>query len=110
MPINSGDTAWMLIASSLVLLMIPALGLFEAGLLRRKNTVAIFMQVFFGMALLSGMWFIFGFSLTFGPDTAALVGSLDWRFVKGVPFHSSLKYGPTIPGVLFVKCELLSAV
>jgi Amt family ammonium transporter len=110
MPINSGDTAWMLIASSLVLLMIPALGLFEAGLLRRKNTVSIFMQIFFGMALLSVMWFIFGFSLTFGPDTAGLVGNLDWTFLKGVPFDSSLKYAPTIPGVLFVKFEMMFAV
>src|SRR6478609_2980897 len=110
MPINSGDTAWMLIASSLVLLMIPALGLFEAGLLRRKNTVSIFMQIFFGMALLSVMWFIFGFSLTFGPDTAGLVGNLDWTFLKGVPFDNSLKYAPTIPGVLFVKFEMMFAV
>src|SRR5689334_4684545 len=108
--INSGDTAWMLIASSLVLLMIPALGLFEAGLLRRKNTVSIFMQIFFGMALLSVMWFIFGFSLTFGPDTAGLVGNLEWTFLKGVPFDSSLKYAPTIPGVLFVKFEMMFAV
>lgn len=110
MPINSGDTAWMLIASSLVLLMIPALGLFEAGLLRKKNTVSIFMQIFFGMALLSVMWFTFGFSLTFGHDTAGLVGNLDWTFLKGVPYDSSLSFAPTIPGVLFAKFEMMFAV
>ena len=77
--------------------MIPALGLFEAGLLRKKNTVSIFMQIFLGVALLSVMWFVFGFSLTFGPDTAGLVGNLDWTFLKGVPFDSSLNYAPTIP-------------
>lgn len=110
LPINPGDTAWMLVASSFVLLMIPALGLFEAGLLRKKNTVSIFMQIFFGVALLSVMWFVFGFSLTFGPDTAGLVGNLDWTFLKGVPFDSSLKYAPTIPGVLFVKFEMMFAV
>ena len=86
MPIDSGDTAWILIAGSLVLLMIPALGLFEAGLLRRKNTVSIFMQIFFGLALLSVMWFVFGFSLVFGPDTAGIVGNLDYVFLKGVPW------------------------
>ncbi|MHB8603188.1 MAG: hypothetical protein ACYC6W_05530 [Nitrosotalea sp.] len=48
--------------------MIPALGLFEAGLLRRKNTVSIFMQIFFGLAILSVMWFTVGFSLSFGPE------------------------------------------
>ena len=90
MAINSGDTAWMLIASSLVLLMIPALGFFEAGLLRKKSTVSIFMQIFFGLALLSVMWFTFGFSLTFGPDTAGLVGNLDWTFLKDVPSNNSL--------------------
>src|SRR6476661_358447 len=108
--IDTGDTAWMLIASSLVLLMIPSLGLFEAGLLRKKNTVSIFMQIFFGMALLSVMWFTFGFSLTFGHDTAGLVGNLDWTFLKGVPYDSSLSFAPTIPGVLFAKFEMMFAV
>lgn len=110
MPIDSGDTAWMLIAGSLVLLMIPALGLFESGLLRKKNTVSIFMQIFFGLALLSVMWFIFGFSLSFGPDNQGLVGNLDWTFLKGVPFSEPLEqYAPTIPGVLFVKFQLMFA-
>jgi ammonium transporter, Amt family len=111
LPIDTGDTAWMLIASSLVLLMIPSLGLFEAGLLRKKNTVSIFMQIFFGMALLSVMWFIFGFSLSFGPDTAGLAGNLEWNFLKGVPWDSALtEYAPSIPGVLFVKFEMMFAV
>jgi ammonium transporter, Amt family len=111
LPIDTGDTAWMLIASSLVLLMIPSLGLFEAGLLRKKNTVSIFMQIFFGMALLSVMWFIFGFSLSFGPDTAGLAGNLEWTFLKGVPWDSALtQYAPNIPGVLFVKFEMMFAV
>ena len=109
MPIDSGDTAWMLVAGSLVLLMIPALGLFESGLLRKKNTVSIFMQIFFGLALLSVMWFVFGFSLSFGPDTGGVVGNLDWVFLKGVPWDDSLDYAPTIPGVLFVKFQLMFA-
>ena len=57
MVLDSGDTAWMLVAGSLVLLMIPALGLFESGLLRKKNAASIFMQIFFGLAMLSGpLW------------------------------------------------------
>lgn len=110
MPIDSGDTSWMLVAGSLVLLMIPALGLFESGLLRKKNTVSIFMQIFFGLALLSVMWFTFGFSLSFGEDNAGFIGSLDWPFLKGVPWDAPLeKYAPTIPGVLFVKFQLMFA-
>jgi len=111
LPIDTGDTAWMLVAGSLVLLMIPALGLFEAGLLRRKNTVSIFMQIFFGLALLSVMWFTFGFSLTFGPSTGGVVGNLDWVFLKGVPWDEPLdQYAPNIPGVLFAKFQMMFAV
>ncbi|HSG74164.1 MAG TPA: ammonium transporter, partial [Nitrosopumilaceae archaeon] len=110
MPIDSGDTAWMLVAGSLVLLMIPALGLFESGLLRKKNTVSIFMQIFFGLALLSVMWFTFGFSVSFGEDTAGLAGNFDWVFLKGIPWDEPLEqYAPTIPGVLFVKFQLMFA-
>ncbi len=92
--------------------MIPALGLFESGLLRKKNAVSIFMQIFFGLALLSVMWFVFGFSLSFGEDTTGLgiVGNLDWVFLKGVPWDAPLEqYAPTIPGVLFVKFQLMFA-
>ncbi len=110
MPIDSGDTSWMLIASSLVLLMIPALGLFESGLLRRKNTVSIFMQIFFGLAVLSVMWFTFGFSVTFGPDINGLIGNLDWAFLHHVSSSSSVSFAPTIPGVLFANFEMMFAV
>ncbi|NJK77885.1 MAG: ammonium transporter [Nanoarchaeota archaeon] len=110
MPIDTGDTAWMLVAGSLVLLMIPALGLFESGLLRKKNAVSVFMQIFFGLALLSVMWFVFGFSLSFGPDeSGGFIGNMDWVFLKGVPWDDALDYAPTIPGVLFVKFQLMFA-
>ena len=108
--IDTGDTAWMLIAGCLVLLMIPALGLFESGLLRKKNVVSIFMQIFFGMSLLSVMWFVFGFSLSFGPSTTGIIGNLDWSFLKGIPWDAPLEqYAPSIPGVLFVKFQLMFA-
>lgn len=110
MVLDSGDTAWMLVAGSLVLLMIPALGLFESGLLRKKNAASIFMQIFFGLALLSVMWFVFGFSLSFGPSTEGIMGNMDWVFLKGVPSDAPLEqYAPTIPGVLFVKFQLMFA-
>src|SRR3989344_6059259 len=110
MVLDSGDTAWMLVAGSLVLLMIPALGLFESGLLRKKNTASIFMQIFFGLALLSVMWFVFGFSVSFGPSIQGLVGNMDWVFLKDVPYDAPLeRYAPTIPGVLFVKFQLMFA-
>ena len=110
MVLDSGDTAWMLVAGSLVLLMIPALGLFESGLLRKKNAASIFMQIFFGLAMLSVMWFIFGFSISFGESTMGLVGNMDWVFLKGIPSDAPLEqYAPTIPGMLFVKFQLMFA-
>ena len=108
--IDTGDTAWMLVAGMLVLLMIPALGLFESGLLRKKNVVSILSQIIFGLALLSVMWFVFGFSLSFGPSTTGVIGNLDWSFLKGIPWDAPLEqYAPSIPGVLFVKFQLMFA-
>ena len=91
MVLDTGDTAWMLVAGALVLLMIPALGLFEAGLLRKKNTVSILMQIIFGLAILSVMWFAFGFSLSFSPSDNGIIGGLDWAFLRDVPVHEPLE-------------------
>ena len=112
MPLDTGDTTWMILAGSLVFLMIPALALFEAGLLRKKNAVSIFMQIFFGLAFLSMMWFTFGFSLAFGPDeTGGAIGNLDWSFLKGVPWDKPLEqYAKTIPGVTFSQFQMVVAV
>ena len=66
--VDPGDTAWVATATILVLGMLPGLALFEAGLLRSKNTVSITLQVMGGLSVLSTMWFLFGFSLTFGPS------------------------------------------
>ncbi len=111
MVLDTGDTAWMLVAGSFVLLMIPALGLFEAGLLRKKNTVSILMQIIFGLAVLSVLWFAFGFSLSFAPSDNGIIGSLDWAFLNDVPIHAPIdQYAPTIPGILFVKFQLMFAV
>ncbi|NMI84230.1 MAG: ammonium transporter, partial [Candidatus Nitrosopelagicus brevis] len=105
MLIDTGDTAWMLVAGMLVLLMIPALGLFESGLLRKKNVVSILSQIIFGLALLSVMWFVFGYSLSFGPSQDGMIGNLDHAFVKGIPWDEPLE-GMSIPGVLFVKFQM----
>jgi len=112
LPLDTGDTTWMILAGSLVFLMIPALALFEAGLLRKKNAVSIFMQIFFGLAFLSMMWFTFGFSLAFGPDeTGGAIGNLDWSFLKGVPWDKPLEqYAKTIPGVTFSQFQMVVAV
>ncbi len=109
--LDTGDTTWIILAGALVFMMIPALALFEAGLLRRKNAVSVFMQVFFGLGFLSLMWFLFGFSMAFGPDESGLIGGSDFVFLKGVPWDEPLEeYAPTIPGMSFVQFQMVVAV
>ena len=85
---NTGDTAWVLISSALVLGMtIPGLAFFYGGLVRRKNVLSILMQCFIITCVISLQWFLFGYSLAFGPDTGwGIIGSLKWaglNFVGG---------------------------
>ena len=69
---NSGDTAWMLTATALVMIMLPGLALFYGGLVRRKNVLSTIMHSFFGLAIVSVVWVLIGFSLAFGPDANRL--------------------------------------
>ena len=65
---DSGDTAWMLMSTALVMVMLPGLALFYGGLVRRKNVLSTIMHSFFGLALVSIVWVVIGFTLAFGPD------------------------------------------
>ena len=110
MPIDTGDTTWMLISTGLVMMMTPALGFFEAGLIRAKNTLSIIMQTFSGLAILSILWFIIGFTLVFAPSQGGIIGGLDWFFFNNVPMNDSVDYAPTIPGVTFASYQMMFAV
>ena len=78
--IDTGDTAWLLIATALVMVMLPGLALFYGGLVRRKNVLSTIMHSFFGLALVSVVWVVVGFSLAFGTDVGGLglIGDLDY--------------------------------
>ncbi|HYY67868.1 MAG TPA: ammonium transporter [Nitrososphaeraceae archaeon] len=110
MAIDTGDTTWMLISTGLVMLMTPALGFFEAGLIRSKNALSVLVQTFSGLAILSALWFILGFTLVFGPSQGGIIGGLDWIFFRDVPVNGSLDYAPTIPGVTFASFQMMFAV
>lgn len=110
MPIDTGDTTWMFVSTGLVLLMVPALGFFEAGLLRLKNSLSVIMQTFSGLAILSTIWFVVGFTLTFGPSNGGFIGGLDYLFFNNVPVDESLDIAPTIPGVTFATFQMMFAV
>ena len=109
---NSGDTAWVLTSTALVMLMtIPGLAFFYGGLVRRKNVLSILMQCFIIMCVISLQWVLFGYSLAFGPDTGqGMIGSLDWaglRHVGGLPFKD---YAETIPHSVFMIFQCMFAV
>jgi len=110
MAIDTGDTTWMLISTGLVMMMTPALGFFEAGLIRGKNSLSVIMQTFSGLAILSTLWFVLGFTLVFSPSQGGFIGGFDWLFFNNVPFNESLDYSPTTPGVTFATYQMMFAV
>ncbi|HKB55235.1 MAG TPA: ammonia channel protein, partial [Ramlibacter sp.] len=110
--INAGDTAWMLIATALVMVMLPGLALFYGGLVRRKNVLSTIMHSFFGLALVSVLWVVVGFSLAFGKDVGGLglIGNpLDFVGFVSVGLAPNPTYGPTIPFILFAAFQLMFA-
>ena len=109
---NTGDTAWVLISTVLVFAMtIPGLAFFYGGLVRRKNVLSILMQCFIIMCIISLQWVLFGYSLSFAPDTGmGVIGSLKWaglRFVGGQPNGD---YAATIPHSVFMVFQCMFAV
>ncbi|MDD5558250.1 ammonium transporter [Candidatus Methylomirabilis sp.] len=109
--IDSGDTAWMLTSSALVLLMTaPGLALFYAGLVRRKNALGTIMQSFIILALISVQWALWGYSLAFGPDTGGIIGSLAWVGLRGVGLDPNPDYAATIPHQAYMIYQMMFAV
>jgi Amt family ammonium transporter len=108
--IDSGDTAWVLISSALVLLMTaPGLALFYGGMVRQKNALATLMQSFIIMALISIQWVLWGYSLAFGPDKGGLIGGLEWFGLRGVGLDPG-PYSDTIPHQAYMLFQLMFAI
>lgn len=100
--INTGDTAWVLACAALVMFMTPGLGLFYAGMVRRKNVLATILQSFIMCGIVGVLWVVYGYSLAFGPDHHGFIGGFDWIGLRGIgtgiaksPFAAV--YGATIP-------------
>jgi Amt family ammonium transporter len=109
--ISGGDTAWMLVATALVMIMLPGLALFYGGLVRRKNVLSTIMHSFFGLAIVSVLWVLVGFSLAFGTDVGGLglIGGADYLGFANVGLEPNPTYGPTIPFVLFAGFQMMFA-
>jgi len=108
--VNSGDTAWVLASTALVLAMIaPGLTLFYGGLVRSKNVLGTIMHSFVILCLVSVMWVLWGYSLVYGPDRGGVIGGLDWAGLSGVGIDPNPSHGPTIPHQAFVLFQLMFA-
>jgi len=107
--INTGDTSWLLVSTGFVMIMTPALGFFEAGLLRSKNSLSVIMQCFSGLAILSILWIVIGFSLSFSVNNG-IIGGLDWIFLNNVPLDIPLFYAPNIPGISYASFQMMFAI
>ncbi len=107
--INSGDTAWVLASSALVMLMTPGLAFFYGGMVRRKNVLSILMQCCVILGLISVQWVLFGYSLSFGPGTG-FWGGLQWAGLNGVGLEPYADYSATIPHQAFMIFQAMFAV
>lgn len=108
--IDPADTAWVLIASALVLSMImPGLALFYGGLVRSKNVLGTIMHSFVILCVVSLLWILFGYSLAFGPDKWGLIGGLEWAGLREVGLAPHPSYGPTIPHQAFMIFQMMFA-
>jgi len=107
---SSADNAWVLTSSALVLMMTgPGLALFYGGLVRKKNVLATMMQSFALMAIVTVLWALFGYSLSFGPGNH-FVGGLHNAFLRGVSAQPDPDYAATIPQQTFMIFQLMFAI
>ena len=108
--INTGDTAWLLMSTAMVMLMTPGLALFYGGMVRRKNVLGTIMQSFIALGVVTIQWVLFGYSLAFGPDIGGVIGSLAWAGLNGVGPEPNPDYAATVPHQAFMIFQMMFAV
>ena len=106
---DSGDTAWIMVSSALVMLMVPGLALFYGGMVRRKNVLNTIMYSFIALGVITLQWVIVGYSLSFAPDVGGIIGSLKWIGLIGVGQEPG-DYAGTIPHQAFMVFQMMFAV
>ncbi len=106
--INAADNAWVLISAALVLIMIPGVGLFYGGMVRKKNAISTIIFSFAIMGIISLQWILYGYTLAFGKDVSGLIGGLDYLGLSGVGMD--VKAGLTIPSLTFMIFQSMFAI
>ena len=113
--LDTGNTGFMLLCSSLVMLMTPGLAFFYGGLVGRKNVLAIMIQSFVSMGWTTVLWWAFGFSMCFsgdmksGTDFAGIIGNFHWAFLHGITLQTPSP-NPTIPMIVFCAYQMMFAI
>jgi len=109
--LNPGDTAWLLTASGLVLLMTPGLSFFYGGLVDKKSVISTMMQSIVALGIVTILWVVVGFSLSFGDSIGGVIGNpATFFFYRGVGFATHPDFSPTIPFALFSLFQMKFAI
>ncbi len=108
--INSGDTAWVLVATALVMMMTPALGFFYGGMVHKRNVLSTLNLSFIVVALIGVQWVLLGYSLAFAPTVGGLIGGLHYLGFGGVGPEPNASYAPTIPHLAFAGYQMMFAI
>ena len=108
--INAGDTAWILVATALVMMMTPALAFFYGGMVRKKNLLSTINLSFITVGLISLQWVLIGYTLAFGTSLGGLIGGLDFFGLSGVSAEPNADYAATIPHLAFAAYQMMFAI
>ncbi|UWG97649.1 ammonium transporter [Dehalobacter sp. DCM] len=106
---SNADTAFMLVSTALVFLMIPGLAFFYGGLVKRRHVLSIMMQSIASIGIIAILWIVIGYTLSFGPDVGGLIGGLDHIGLKGVAISAGSD-STTIPPMLFMLYQMMFAI
>jgi Amt family ammonium transporter len=108
---DTGDTAWMIVATALVLIMTPGLGFFYGGMVGKKNVISTMLQSFMAMIIVTVLWVVIGFGLSFGPSIGGIIGNpLPNLFFQGVGTNTAWSLAPTVPFLLFALFQAKFAI
>jgi Amt family ammonium transporter len=110
MPVDTGDTAWLLVSAALVMLMTPGVALFYGGMVRRKNVLSTMMMSFTILALVGLLWVLYGYSLSFGSDQGGIIGGLNFIGLRQVGQEPSSVYATTVPHLAFMVFQAMFAI
>ncbi|WP_456314876.1 ammonium transporter [Pseudomonas shirazensis] len=109
--LDTGDTAWMVVATAFVLLMTPGLGFFYGGMVGKKNVISTMLQSFMAMVIVTVLWIVIGFGLCFGPSIGGFIGNPSSNiFFQGVSANTAWELAPTIPMILFALFQAKFAI